>query len=75
MPFEKDPNELGALWNKFTSGGRPYMTGTIDGVKVVVFENKKLKETHPDWRVLKSVPKDAPKPETVTPPDVEDIFS
>lgn len=57
MPFEKDPNELGALWEKQSARGT-YMTGTINGVKVVVFHNgKKNSEKSPDWRVLKSVPK------------------
>lgn len=54
-----DPNELGALWEK-TSARGPYMTGTINGVKVVVFKNtQKSSEKQPDWRVLKSKPKDA----------------
>ena len=57
MPFEKDPNELGALWEKQSARGT-YMTGTINGVKVVVFHNgKKNSEKSPDWRVLQSVPK------------------
>jgi uncharacterized protein (DUF736 family) len=59
MPFEKDPNEIGALWNKTTSAGKPYMTGTVNGVKVVVFQAKVGSEKSPNWRVLKSVPKDA----------------
>lgn len=57
MPFEKDPNELGALWEKESSRGT-YMTGTINGQKVVVFRNgKKNSDKSPDWRVLKSIPK------------------
>lgn len=66
MPFERDPNELGALWEKSGPKG-PYFTGTISGVKVVVFKNtKKNSEKSPDWRVLKSQPKlgdDTPKRE------------
>lgn len=54
-----DPNELGALWIKSGPKG-DYMTGTINGVKVVVFKNKnKREDKHPDWRVLKSVPREA----------------
>jgi uncharacterized protein (DUF736 family) len=54
-----DPNELGALWVKQSAKGE-YMTGTINGVKVVVFRNsKKSEEKHPDWRVLKSQPREA----------------
>ena len=60
-----DPNELGALWMKTGAKG-DYMTGTISGVKVVVFANKnKTESRHPDWRVLKSVEK--PKPTTTGP--------
>lgn len=52
-----DPNELGALWEKSSSRGT-YMTGTINGVKVVVFKNsRKSSDKQPDWRVLKSKPK------------------
>lgn len=59
MPFEKDPNEIGALWEKQSSRGT-YMTGTINGVKVVVFHNgKKNSDKSPDWRVLKSKPREA----------------
>lgn len=56
----KDPNELGALWENQSARG-PYMTGTINGQKVVVFRNthKQPGEKSPDWRVLKSKPKEA----------------
>lgn len=54
---DRDPDELGALWEKSSSRG-PYMTGTINGVKVVVFKNsRKSSDKQPDWRVLKSKPK------------------
>lgn len=64
-----DPNELGALWVKQSAKGE-YMTGTINGVKVVVFRNNnKREEKHPDWRVMKSVPREervAPQTNTDT---------
>lgn len=64
MPFEKDPNEIGALWEKSSAKG-PYMTGTINGERVVIFKNgNKRGEKSPDWRVLKS----QPKPETESVP-------
>lgn len=57
MPFEKNPDELGALWERTGSKG-PFMTGTVNGVDVVVFKNtKKTNDKAPDWRVLKSKPK------------------
>jgi uncharacterized protein (DUF736 family) len=57
MP-ERDPNELGALWEK-TSGRGTYMTGTINGQPVVVFRNDRKAEGSkaPDWRVMKPKPK------------------
>ena len=52
--MERDPNELGALWEKSGKHGA-YMTGTINGVAVVVFKNsRKANDKQPDWRVLKS---------------------
>lgn len=58
MPFERDPNELGVLWEKSGRNGT-YFTGSleIDGTKypVVVFKNgnKKDGSKAPDWRILK----------------------
>jgi len=56
MPFEKDPNELGALWLKTSQRG-DYMTGTINGVNVVCFPAKQTSDKSPAWRVLKSKPR------------------
>ena len=62
MPFEKDPNELGVLWSKTSTRG-DYFTGSIeiDGTKhqIVVFKNgNKRSEKAPDWRILKSQPRE-----------------
>lgn len=57
MAFEKDPNEVGVLWQKHGSKGA-YMTGEIEGVgKVVVFAISSTNPKAPNWRVLKSQPK------------------
>ena len=66
----KDPNEIGALWLKSGSKGE-YMTGTINGVAVVCFRNKSDNEKAPQWRVLKSQPRDA-KPEPAMNTNVHD---
>lgn len=58
MPFEKDPDEIGALWEKESARGT-YMTGVINGEKVVVFKNAKGGGKAPTWRVLKSKPREA----------------
>lgn len=54
---KKNPDELGALWLKTGQRG-DYMTGTINGVAVVCFRNDRKTGNQPDWRVLKSKPKD-----------------
>lgn len=58
MPFEKDPNEIGVLWEKEGRRGR-WMSGTIDGIgSVVVFATNAKNAKAPTWRVLKSKPKE-----------------
>lgn len=59
MAYEKDPNELGALWVKQSPRGGDYMTGTIEGIGAVVcFRTKTTGNPKaPQWRVLKSKPK------------------
>jgi hypothetical protein len=39
-----------------------YMTGEIDGVKVVCFPNKSDNPKAPAWRVLKSKPREEESP-------------
>ncbi len=62
MPeYEKDPNEVGALWIKTSARGE-YMTGNINGEPVVIFRNERKPEGSkaPDWRVLRPKAKDMP---------------
>lgn len=56
MAYEKNPDELGALWLKSGSKG-PYMTGTIGGVNVFCTPSKSDHPKAPAWRVMKSKPK------------------
>ena len=67
MAYEKDPNELGALWSRTGAKGE-YLTGTItvngEAIKVVCFSAKKSSDKSPDWRVLRSVPRES-RPEAV----------
>lgn len=55
----KNPDELGALWMKSGAKG-DYMTGTINGVAVVLFRNDRKEPggKQPDWRVMKSKPRE-----------------
>lgn len=58
MPFERDPNELGVLWEKDSARGK-YFTGQIGDQKIVVFRNgNKRNDKQPDWRILKSKPRE-----------------
>jgi hypothetical protein len=61
MAYEKKPDELGALWVRSSAKG-DYMTGTltIDGreVNVVCFANKSDNIKAPQWRVMKSKPRE-----------------
>ena len=57
MPFEKDENEIGALWTKESAKGE-YLTGVIDGVNVVCFRVKAQSPKAPTWRVLRSKPRE-----------------
>lgn len=50
-------NELGALWMRVSQNGRRYMTGKINGIEVVVFENANKQGNSPDWRVFKQQPR------------------
>jgi len=61
MAFAKDPNEVGALWEKTGKAGT-YFTGKIHGEPVVVFKvrDKRPDSNGPDWRVLKPT-KQAPR--------------
>ena len=62
MAFERDENEIGALWVKTGPKG-DYMTGVINGQGVVVFKVSSGSDRAPNWRVLKAKPK-AEKPVT-----------
>ena len=53
---ERNPDELGALWAKTSERG-DYLTGEINGVKVVCFRNNSDNPKAPTWRVLKAKPK------------------
>lgn len=74
MAYEKDPNELGALWVRVSANGTRYMSGTITGIGAVVcFENKNKGEKRPDWRVLRSQPKGERPAPRVESPDADDL--
>ena len=61
MAFERDPDEIGALWVRTSAAGKDYMTGEINGQKVVIFRAKPS-EKGPAWRVMKSKPREEASP-------------
>lgn len=69
MPYEKDPDELGALWIRTGARGE-FLSGVINGQDVVAFRNT-VKKSHkqPDYRVMKS----RPKPDANKPPATDDF--
>ncbi len=73
MSDNRNPDELGALWVKEGAKGA-YMTGNINGEKVVVFANgfKEPGDNKPDWRVLKSKPMEGQAPAAPAPADLDD---
>lgn len=74
MPFEKDPNEIGCLWQRSGAKGA-YMTGEIAGQQVVIFPITSTNPKAPNWRVLKSVPQDRkPHDANTTRPTDDDEF-
>ena len=64
MAYERDEKELGALWEQEGKHGT-YMTGTINGEAVVLWRNtrKAPGSKQPDWRVMKSQPKEERAPQ------------
>lgn len=63
MAYEKNPDELGALWLKQGSRGA-YMTGTIDGVNVFCTPTSSENPKAPAWRVMKAKPRED-KPDVI----------
>ena len=63
MAFVKDPNEIGCWWQKQGAKG-PYLTGHIivngEKISMVCFPITPIpgNDKMPQWRILKSVPKD-----------------
>lgn len=58
MSYEKDPDEIGALWIKTSAKGTEYLSGTVDGVAVVAFRQTKRSDKSPDYRVMRSRTRD-----------------
>ncbi len=62
----------GGLWLRESKGGEKYMTGTLGGVKVLIFKNKrKRNENDPDYTLCldhaqRGGAKDGPPPEEET---------
>jgi hypothetical protein len=52
-------DKLGALWCGKSQNGVEYMSGEINGKRVIVFKNKfKKEDKHPDYVIYKAIDKD-----------------
>lgn len=56
MPHERKDDELGALWLRTGRQGE-YLSGTINGVKVIAFWNERAtaENQQPHWRVKRAL--------------------
>jgi uncharacterized protein (DUF736 family) len=61
--------EIGSLWARTTANGEDYLSGEVNGVRVVCFRNKSDNPKAPMWRVLKEKPL-PPAPAPVTDADI-----
>jgi uncharacterized protein (DUF736 family) len=65
VSYEKNPDEIGALWEKQSQKGDTYMSGEINGEAVVIFRTASRNPKAPAWRVLKSRPREEQRPSRV----------
>lgn len=58
--MSKIEESIGALWLKRSKSDVPYLSGEITigdrKIRLVVFKNKKSKDTHPDYKIFESKP-------------------
>ena len=65
--LEKSESEkIGALWKLKSKKGMEYLSGQVNGERVVVFPvQQKWRKTSPDYQIFKS----SPAPENIAPAD------
>lgn len=55
--------DIGALWVKTSKNGKQFLTGTINGQKIVIFQNNYKKEQkQPDYKVYEAEQQQDPWP-------------
>jgi len=65
---EANREKLGALWKRTSKKGTSFLSGTINGERVVVFKaREKRNDNSPDYEVFKSRPAEA-RPATAPDP-------
>lgn len=57
---------IGALWTKKDKKGKDFMSGSVEmgalgHINVMIFQNEKAEENHPDYTVHLIVPDEEPK--------------
>lgn len=58
--MEQQTKDIGALWQKVSKNGKTYLSGTVNGQRVVVFKNDRKQdgERTPDWRIYPEAPRE-----------------
>lgn len=58
MSDQQNNDEIGAVWLKESKKGTKYMSGKLEiggeTIYIAIFKNNKKKESHPDYRILRS---------------------
>jgi uncharacterized protein (DUF736 family) len=65
VSYEKNPDEIGALWERQSQKGDTYLSGEIHGEPVVMFRANSRNPKAPNWRVLKGRPREQARPSRV----------
>jgi len=55
---QQQKKDIGGLWKQTSKNGMPYLSGTVNGQRIVVFPNSKKQdgEKTPDYRIYEQTP-------------------
>ncbi len=58
MSDQQQKKDIGGLWKQTSKSGMPYLSGTVNGQRIVVFPNSKKQdgEKTPDYRIYEQTP-------------------
>lgn len=60
---DQQKKDIGGLWKQTSKNGTQYLSGTVNGQRIVVFKNAKKQdgERTPDYRIYEQTPLGAPQ--------------